>query len=65
MTEATKIKPEDVYPRVKSGEAVLVCAYNDDERYKKMQLEGSIPLEEFYATLPKYAKDREIVFYCA
>ncbi len=65
MTEAPRIKPEDVYPRVRSGEAVLICAYNDDERYRKMQLEGSIPLEEFYARLPGYPKDREIVFYCA
>jgi hypothetical protein len=65
MTDALRIKPEEVFPRVKSGEAVLVCAYNDDEQYRKMQLEGSISLAEFYARLPRYAKDKEIVFYCA
>ncbi len=65
MTETPRIMPQDAYPRIKSGQAVLVCAYNDDERYKKMQLEGSISLEEFYARLPQYPKEQEIVFYCA
>ncbi len=65
MTEPLRIKPQDAYPRIKSGEAILVCAYNDDERYRKMQLEGSISLEEFYARIGQFPKDQEIVFYCA
>jgi hypothetical protein len=63
VTEAIQISPEEVYPKVKSGEAILVCAYNDDEEYKRINLEGSISLSEFYSRLPQYSKDQEIIFY--
>ena len=63
MTDPIRIKPQEVYSRVKSGEAILVCAYNDDEEYKRINLEGSIPLSEFYSRLPQYSKDQEIIFF--
>jgi hypothetical protein len=63
VTEAIQISPEEVYPKVKSGEAILVCAYNDDEEYRRINLEGSISLSEFYSRLPQYSKDQEIIFY--
>lgn len=63
MTEATKISPDEVYQKVKSREAILVCAYSDDEEYKRINLEGSMSLSEFYSRLPQYSKDQEIIFY--
>ncbi len=63
MMEAIRVPPEEVYLRIKSGEAVLVCAYSDDEEYKRINLEGSISLSEFYSRLPQYSKDQEIIFY--
>ncbi|HVO66220.1 MAG TPA: hypothetical protein VMT12_07045 [Syntrophales bacterium] len=63
MTEPMRVKPEEVYPKVKSGEAILVCAYNDDEEYKRINLEGSISLGEFYSKLPSYSKNQEIIFF--
>jgi hypothetical protein len=63
MAEPIRVKPQEVYPRVKSGDAVLVCAYNDEEEYKRINLEGSISLAEFYSKLPQYAKDQEIIFF--
>ena len=65
MIEPIRVTPEDVYPKVKSGKAVLVCGYNDEEEYKRINLEGSISLSEFYSRLSQYSKDQEIVFYCA
>ncbi|MEN6464502.1 MAG: ArsR family transcriptional regulator [Syntrophaceae bacterium] len=65
MTEAERITPEDAYSKVKSGEAILVCAYNDDEAFKKNRLEGAISYGEFSSMVPALAKDREIIFYCA
>ena len=44
---------------------MLVCAYNDEEEYKRINLEGSISLGEFYSQLPQYSKDQEIIFFCA
>jgi hypothetical protein len=65
MAEAPRVAPEEVYPRVKSGQALLVCAYDRDEQFRQMRLEGAISLGRFQSLLPSLAKDREIVFYCA
>jgi hypothetical protein len=63
MGEPERITPEEVYEKLKSGKALLVCAYDDEAKFKKMYLEGAIPLNEFKSKLPSLAKDQEIVFY--
>ena len=63
MVEPMRVTPEEVYPKVKSGQAVLVCAYNDEEEYRRINLEGSISLTEFYSKLIQYSKDQEIIFF--
>jgi hypothetical protein len=63
MTEPKRIRPEEVYPKLKSGKALLVCAYEDDSRFKKMQLQGAISFHDFKSRLPSLSKDQEIVFY--
>jgi hypothetical protein len=63
VTELIRVPPEEVYAKVKSGEAILVCAYSDDDEYKRINLEGSISLSEFYSRLPQYSKGQEIIFY--
>jgi hypothetical protein len=65
MAEAARITPEEAYSRVKSGKALLVCAYNDDEAFKKNRLEGAISYGEFASRIPVISKDQEIIFYCA
>ncbi len=63
MTEAIRISPEEAYLKVKSREAILGCAYNADEEGRRINLEGSISLSEFYSRLPQYSKDQEIILY--
>jgi hypothetical protein len=63
MTVPIRVAPEEVYKRVKSGLILLVCAYEDDERFKNLQLEGAISFNEFKSKLPSLSKDQEIVFY--
>ncbi len=65
MTTPARVTPQEVYPRVKSGEALLVCAYADKDKCRRMQLEGALSLQEFQARLTDLPKDKEIVFYCA
>jgi rhodanese-related sulfurtransferase len=65
MAEPKRVSPEEVYQRLKSGTVILVCAYEDDAKFKKMQLQGAISLNEFKSKLPSLPKDQEIVFYCA
>ena len=63
MMEPERIAPEEVYSKVKSGRALLVCAYEDEAKFKKMQLEGAISLNEFRSKLTSLPKNQEIVFY--
>jgi hypothetical protein len=65
MIEAELITPEEAYQRVKAGKAVLVCAYNDDEAFKKFRLEGAISYGDFSSRAPEFSQDQEIIFYCA
>lgn len=63
--EAARITTEEAYSKVKSGKALLICAYNDDEAFKKNKLEGAISYGDFAARIPSLSKDQEIIFYCA
>jgi len=63
MPEPERIAPEEIYEKVKSGRTLLVCAYEDDAKFKKMQLEGAISLNEFRSKLLSLPKNQEIVFY--
>lgn len=65
MTDAIRIAPEAVRKKVASGTAFLVCAYDDEKKFKQFHLEGAIPLSEFRSKLPCLNKDHEIIFYCA
>jgi len=64
MIKAERISVEDAYPKVQAKEALLVCGYNDEEKFKTIQLEGAISYSEFESGLPKISKDQEIIFYC-
>ena len=65
MNEVPRVTPEEIYPKLRSGEALLVCAYDSDARFRQVHLEGAISLEEFKSLRPTLPRDREIVFYCA
>ncbi len=65
MSEPERITSEEVIQKLKTGKALLVCAYEDDAKFKKLQLQGAISLNEFKSKLPSLAKDQEVVFYCA
>ena len=65
MAEPIRISPEEVRGKVTSGSALLVCAYEDDEKCKKVNLEGAIFLTELTSRLSALPKDRELIFYCA
>jgi hypothetical protein len=64
MSEPRRVTPEEIYPRVHSGEALLVCAYDDGNKFRRFQLAGAISLAEFKSRLPALPLNREIVFYC-
>ena len=65
MIEPERIVPEEVHQKLESGTAILVCAYEDETKFRKMRLQGAISLNEFKSRLSSFSKDQEIVFYCA
>ncbi len=65
MAEIVRIPPAEVREKLKSGQALLVCAYPSEERFKSLRLEGAISFQEFESKLPSLPKEQEIIFYCA
>jgi hypothetical protein len=64
MSEPKRVTAEEVYDKLKSGKVLLVCAYEDEEKFKRLQLEGAISFNALKSKLSSLSKDQEIVFYC-
>jgi hypothetical protein len=47
---------------VKGGEALFVCGYEDDVKFKAFRLEMAISLSEFLKKITTLSKDQEIIF---
>lgn len=60
-----RITPEETFQKLRAGKALLVCAYDSDEQFRNLHLDGAIPLAVFKEKLPSLPKNQEIVFYCA
>ena len=65
MSEPIRIAVNEARQKVASGQAFLVCAYDDAEKFKNNHLEGALSFPELLSTLPKLDKSQEIIFYCA
>lgn len=65
MVETPRVRPDEIRDRVQSGQALLVCAYDDDEKFKALHLEKALSLRQFKELQPSLRKDTELIFYCA
>jgi hypothetical protein len=65
MAETPRVTPSEIYPKVRSGKTLLVCAYDDEAKFRRLQLQGAISLAELRARLASLPLGQEIVFYCA
>ncbi len=65
MTAVRRITPQEAHEKVRAGEALLVCAHEDPERFQSLQLEGAISFQEFRSHGASLPWDQEIIFYCA
>jgi hypothetical protein len=64
--DVPRISVEAVRRSLESGSrTLLVCGYDGEDRFRDMELEGSISWESFQSRLPALPPDQEIVFYCA
>jgi hypothetical protein len=58
-----RISPEDARQLVESGQALLVCSYDDDSCKSKL-VQGALLQSELEARLPSLSKETQIIFYC-
>jgi hypothetical protein len=65
MDGIDRISVEDARKKVQANQALLVCAYEDDAKCRKLNLEGSIPLTSFQTKAASLPKNQEIIFFCA
>jgi len=65
MSDVKRVSVEDARRRVQRGEALLVCAYDDETKCRTMQLEGATTLSELRERLPSVRREQEIILYCA
>lgn len=65
MAGVERIGAEGARRKVQSGQALLVCAYEDEGKCATMRLDGAITLTELRTMLPSLTKDREVILYCA
>ncbi len=64
MAEIERISVQEARDKVRSNAALLVCAYPDEEKYKKMRLEGAISLQDLESRAATLSKTQELIFYC-
>jgi hypothetical protein len=64
MIDVPRITPREAHEHVTAGRALLVCAYEDPERFCVLRLEGAISMQEFWTRRKSLPKDQEIIFYC-
>jgi hypothetical protein len=63
MAEPKRITPEEVHQKLEAGKVLLVCAYEDESKFRRMRLQGAVSFNEFKSKIPSLPKDQEIVFY--
>ena len=65
MAEIERISAEEAHGRAKSNQALLVCAYEDEDKCRMLNLDGSISMSKFESRVASLPKTQEIIFYCA
>jgi len=65
MPEPVRISPQQARQKLITGHALLVCAYDDADKFKNNHLEGAMSFAALLSKLPSLSKAQEIIFYCA
>ena len=59
-----RIPASEARQHVRDG-ALLICAYDDEEKCRQNWLDGAITMMQFKARLGSLPKERELIFCCA
>jgi hypothetical protein len=60
-----RISPDQAHQHLTDGKALIVCAYDSDEKFRANYLAGAMSLQQLQALEDRLSPDQEIIFYCA
>ena len=63
MADIERISAQQAQTKIKSNQALLVCAYDDQAKCRKLNLEGSISFASLQSRTASLPKTQEIIFY--
>jgi hypothetical protein len=63
VSSPQRISPQEIRAAVQSGQALLVCAYESDAKFKDAALDGAIAYGDFQRRKASLPSDARIVFY--
>ena len=62
---APKIDVKQARHDVEVSDALLVCAYDSEDKFASNRLQSAIALDELRGKEEELSKQRELIFYCA
>jgi hypothetical protein len=65
MADVERIGVDEARRHVAAGQAMLVCAYDDEAKCNRIRVEGAMDLTQFKRQAALLPEDREVIFYCA
>jgi len=63
MADIQRISVQQARAKTKANQALLVCAYEDEAKCRKLNLDGSISFTSFQSRAASLPKTQEIIFY--
>jgi len=63
MTDIDRISAQQAHAKTKAKQALLVCAYEDEAKCQRLNLDGSISFASLQSRAAALPKTQEIIFY--
>ncbi|MBT8330381.1 MAG: ArsR family transcriptional regulator [Desulfofustis sp.] len=63
MSKVDLIDARDAFTNINNSSSVLVCAYERDDKFHRLHLEGALSLSKFQSIWSTLSKDTELIFY--
>ena len=63
--EIERVSVEAARREVEAGRALLVCAYDDEEKCRKLRLENAVALHDLQRRVESVPHNQTLIFYCA
>ena len=63
MADIERVSAQQAHAKIKASQALLVCAYEDEAKCRKLNLEGSISFASLQSRTASLPKTQEIIFY--